>query len=86
MANTAQATKRAEQSQQRAERNGAERSKLRTAIKKTRKDVKETQGPLDLKAVTSLIDKNARKGMIHKNKAARLKSRMNRSLKAKTKG
>lgn len=85
MANTAQATKRAEQSQQRLEHNSAQRSKLRTAIKKVRKDLKENNGSEDFKAVVSLIDKTARKGLIHKNKAARLKSRMNRSLKLKTK-
>lgn len=78
MANTAQATKRAHQNKQRAAHNGSQRSKLRTSIKNLRK-----AKSADLQAfqqTASVIDKSATKGLIHKNKAARLKSRLNRSI------
>ncbi len=86
MANTVQATKRAEQSKLRAEHNGAGRSKLRTAIKKIRNEIqvsKENITPEAFKVAVSAIDKSVTKGLIHKNKAARLKSRLNRSIKLK---
>lgn len=85
MANTAQATKRAQQSKLRAEHNGAQRSRLRTAVKKLRKLVEAKDKSADLKSfqeTAAIIDQTAGKGLIHKNKAARLKSRLNRSLRA----
>ena len=54
-------------------RNRAQRSALRTALKKSR--VEGASAEDHTKAV-SLLDRAARKGLIHKNAAARYKSRM----------
>lgn len=85
MANTKQATKRARQSKKHAAHNMSLRSAMRTVIKSTLKVIK-TEGKekanLALRAMSSTVDKMASKGLIHKNKAARLKSRMNQKVKA----
>lgn len=85
MANTVQARKRARQAIQRRAHNMSLRSELRTAIKKVRKAVaagdknaaqsvfKESQGVID-----SIADKK----IIHKNAAARHKSRLSAAIKA----
>lgn len=85
MANTAQAKKRARQAEKHRALNASQRSKLRTEIKKTVKAL----GAGDSDAAKStyvtavpIIDAMARKGLIHKNKAARHKSRLNARLKA----
>ena len=54
-------------------RNRAQRSALRTALKKAH--VETAQGE-DVTAAVTLLDRAARKGLIHKNTAARHKSRM----------
>ena len=87
MANTAQATKRAHQSKLRASHNGALRSRFRTAIKSLRKTIESKDKTADMKAyqtTVSIIDQSVTKGLIHPNKAARLKSRLNRSLRKQT--
>ncbi len=54
-------------------RNRAQRSTLRTALKKA----KSTEGSAaDRASAVQLVDRAARKGLIHKNAAARHKSRM----------
>jgi small subunit ribosomal protein S20 len=85
MANTAQARKRARQSEKRRALNNAAQSELRTAIKKVRKaiaggDKAAAQAALD--ASRSTIDAMARKGMFHRNTAARHKSRLQAAIKA----
>ena len=64
-----------------AVRNRAQRSELRTAVKKVRSggDAKETAAAY-LEA-TKLLDRSGRKGLIHKNTAARQKSRLARLVK-----
>ena len=52
-------------------RNRAQRSTLRTALKRAGEGSAE-----DRKAATKLLDRAARKGLIHKNTAARHKSRL----------
>lgn len=87
MANTAQATKRAHQSKLRAAHNGSQRSRFRTTIKNFRKAIVMKDKSADLNAfqqTVSIIDKSVSKGLIHPNKAARLKSRLNRSLRKQT--
>ena len=78
MANTAQARKRARQSVERNKHNSSLRSMLRTAIKRVRQSIaagdKAAAGEVFQKA-TSVIDRVADKNIIHKNKAARHKSR-----------
>lgn len=85
MANTAQAKKRVRQTAKRRERNFGLRSKLRTAIKGVRKAIvagdKNVAEAVFRKAV-SVIDSIASKGIIHKNKASRHKSRLSGAVKA----
>ena len=85
MANSAQARKRARQAARRRAHNGALRSAARTAIKKTLKAIRggdrEAAQAVYREAVP-VIDRMADKGVIHKNKAARHKSRLNARIKA----
>jgi small subunit ribosomal protein S20 len=85
MANTKQAAKRAKKSLKQRAANVGMRSKLRTAVKKIQTAV--TAGAADAAQATykesqSVIDSMARKGIIHKNKAARHKSRLAARVKA----
>jgi small subunit ribosomal protein S20 len=85
MANSAQARKRARQSEKQRQHNTSLRSTLRTAIKKVAKAVQA--GDKDAaKAVyqesMSVVDSIADKQIIHKNKAARHKSRLSAAIKA----
>jgi small subunit ribosomal protein S20 len=79
MANHKSALKRVRQNTKRNEINRAYRGKLRTQIKKLRAALsghdKNGSGEL-LGPTVSLIDKAANKGIIHKNTAARYKSRL----------
>jgi small subunit ribosomal protein S20 len=85
LANTAQAAKRARQAEKRRQHNAARRSMTRTFIKKVIKAIrsgdKEAAGSAFKEAVP-VIDRAANKGLIHKNKAARHKSRLNAHIKA----
>ena len=85
MANSAQARKRARQAARRRDHNGSLRSAVRTAIKKTLKAIgrgdREAAQTVYREAVP-VIDRMADKGLIHKNKAARHKSRLNARIKA----
>ncbi len=85
MANTKQAAKRAKQSLKHRAANVGKRSTLRTAIKKVRTAIAggDANAALEaFKAEQSTIDQIARKGIIHKNKAARHKSRLAAQIKA----
>ncbi len=85
MANSAQARKRARQSEVRRQRNMAQRSTLRTFIKKVVKAIRAADkeaAVLAFKEAVPRIDRAARKGLIHANKAARHKSRLNAHIKA----
>ncbi len=85
MANTAQARKRARQAVKRNVHNSSQRSSLRTAIKSAKKAIaagdKDVATTVFVKTV-SIIDRIADKKRIHKNKAARHKSRLAAALKA----
>ena len=79
MANHKSAEKRVRQNVKRNEINRSNRSKLRTSIKKLRTAVagSDKSGSTELLTPTvSLIDKAVNKGLIHKNTAARYKSRL----------
>ena len=84
MANTAQAKKRARQAENHRQHNASLRSMMRTQIKKVVKALaegrKDDAQKLYVEAVP-VFDSMARKGIIHKNKAARHKSRLNAHLK-----
>ena len=85
MANTAQARKRARQSVKVNAHNSALRSTLRTAIKKVLKAVEagdKTAAMITYQENVSVIDRIADKKIIHKNKAARHKSRLTAAIKA----
>ena len=85
MANSAQARKRARQAEKHHERNAGYRSMFRTFVKKVLNAVKAGDKPAAeaaYKEVVSVIDKTAGKGLIHKNKAARHKSRLNARVRA----
>jgi len=62
-------------SQERHERNIAVKSKIKTMVKKARV-ASEDQAKQAISTAVSVIDKAAEKGIIHKNAAARRKSRM----------
>lgn len=57
-------------------RNRAQRSTLRTALKKAKA---ASSSATDKRAAVVLLDRAARKGLIHKNTAARHKSRLAKS-------
>lgn len=85
MANSAQARKRARQSVERNKHNASLRSMLRTAIKRVRQaiDAGDKAVATDIfQKTTSTIDRIADKRIIHKNKAARHKSRLAAAIKA----
>ncbi len=72
MPNIASAKKNMRKSRAAMARNRAQRSALRTALKKAQA---ATSGE-DQAAAVTLLDRAARKGLIHKNTAARHKRRM----------
>ncbi len=85
MANSAQAKKRARQAEDNRQLNTSQRSEMRTSIKKLKAAI--TSGDKDLataafKAAVPFLDKMARKGLVHKNSAARSKSRLNNAVRA----
>lgn len=85
MANTAQAKKRARQSEQHRQHNASLRSMLRTAIKKVLYALEARNKPdaeAAYQAAVPIIDRMTHKGFIHKNKAARHKSRLSAHIKA----
>lgn len=85
MANTAQAKKRAKQAEKSRIRNAGQRSNLRTFIKKVIAAVRagdKEQAQAAYKTAVPIIDSAVNKGLIHKNKAARSKSRLNARVKA----
>ena len=80
MANSAGSRKRARQAVKRRAHNASLRSMVRTQIKKVRAAI-ETKNYDDaqaaLVAAGPFVDKMVTKGILHKNKAARIKSRLN---------
>jgi small subunit ribosomal protein S20 len=85
LANSAQARKRARQAEKHRQRNAGQRSMLRTCIKKVVNEVEggdKANAEAAYKAAVPVIDNMARKGLIHKNKAARHKSRLNQHIRA----
>jgi small subunit ribosomal protein S20 len=85
MANSAQARKRARQSVAQRSHNMAQRSELRTAIKKVRKAIEAGDQDAALKQMhdsQSVIDRIADKKIMHKNTASRTKSRLVHAIRA----
>jgi small subunit ribosomal protein S20 len=83
MANTAQARKRARQAVKQNAHNSAQRSTLRTAIKAVRKAIQAGDKAAEVFRLSAkTLDVIADKKIVHKNKAARHKSRLAAALKA----
>ena len=85
MANHKSAEKRIRQTAKREARNRHFRTRMRNAIKKLRLAVSEGDGDTArelLNPTLGLIDATAQKGVIHRNAAARYKSRLTRHVNA----
>lgn len=85
MANSAQARKRARQAETHRQRNASQRSMMRTYLKNVVKAIStgdKAAAEAAYKAAVPNLDKMAGKGMIHKNKAARHKSRLNQAIRS----
>jgi small subunit ribosomal protein S20 len=85
LANSAQARKRARQAEKRRRHNASRKSLLRTRIKQVRRAVNEGDkeaAEAAYKKAVPVIDRMAGAMLIHKNKAARHKSRLNAWIKA----
>jgi len=85
VANSPQAKKRARQSEKRRTHNASLRSLVRTNIKKVLAAIDSgnaEQAKTAYDSAVPVIDRMADKGIIHKNKAARHKSRLNAQVKA----
>jgi len=79
MANHVSALKRARQTETRSQRNRANTSRLRTSLRGLRTAIAsgdEKAAREKLSGAISAIDKAIRKGSIHRNTAARYKSRL----------
>lgn len=70
------AIKRVRQNEKRRQRNQAQRSKMKTMIKKTLETTDKEEAEEIFKEASSYLDKLAAKDLIHKNYAARKKSKL----------
>ena len=85
MANSAGSRKRARQAEQRRQHNASLRSMTRTYLKKVITAVEAGDKEAAQAAYTAavpMMDKAANKGIFHKNKIARHKSRLNAQIQA----
>lgn len=87
MANSPSARKRARQSEKRRTQNASQRSMVRTYIKRVQSSI--AAGDPDaaakaLEAATPTIDRMVNKGFLHRNKAARHKSRLHAQIRKLT--
>jgi len=85
MANHFSALKRARQTEKRTQVNRANKSRLRTALRGLREAIAKGDGKAVQSSIghtVSVIDKAVQKGTIHKNTAARYKSRLSARLKS----
>lgn len=84
MANSVSARKRARQAERHRMRNASARSNVRTAIKKVLRAIESGDKDAAVNAYKNAvpaIDRSVSKGIMHKNTAARNKSRLNRHVK-----
>ena len=85
LANSPQSKKRARQAEKRRNHNASMRSKVRTYLKRVIAAISSGDASAAQAAYNDavpVIDRMADKGVIHKNKAARHKSRLNAQVKA----
>ncbi len=76
MAHHKSAQKRIRQSKKRSERNKAALSKVKTLVKKVYSTEDKTQAEALLKSAVATLDRETSKGRLHKNTAARKKSKL----------
>jgi len=80
LANTAQARKRAKQSERRRLHNAGRKSQFRTRLKQVVKAIEsgdKDAAKAAYAAAVPIIDKMSKTALVHKNKASRHKSRLN---------
>ena len=85
MANSAQAKKRAKQNETRRLQNAGMRSKMRTFVKRVRTAIEagdKVKAQAEFTLTAPILDSMVNKGIVHKNAAARYKSRLNAAIKA----
>jgi small subunit ribosomal protein S20 len=85
LANITSAKKRARQAVVRREHNVMLTSRMRTAVKKVLKAIQsgdKTVAEQAYRAAVPVVDSSVNKGLIHRNKAARHKSRLNARIRA----
>jgi len=85
LANIKSAKKRARQSEKARQRNASARSMVRTAIKRVVKAIEakdKGRAEAAMKIAEPVMDRYAARGLIHKNKAARHKSRLTAHIRA----
>jgi small subunit ribosomal protein S20 len=85
LANSLSARKRARQAEKGRLRNASQRSHVRTAIKRTLAAIEsgdKSAAEAAYKVAVPALDRSVAKGIMHRNKAARHKSRLNAHIKA----
>ena len=85
LANSKSAKKRAVQSEKNRQHNASRRSMMRTLVKKVTTAIEagnKEEATAAFSAAVPILDRYATKGLIHANKAARQKSRLNAHIKA----
>jgi len=85
VANIKSARKRARQAEERRVHNRAQRTRMRTQVKRVVRAIRygdKAGAEAAYQRAVPLLDKMANKGIIHKNKAARHKARLNHRIRA----
>lgn len=83
MANIKSAKKRIRQNEKRQARNRANRSRMRTAVKDLRSTIETGDGDKAremLPSTLGVIDRSSQSNLMHRNAAARTKSRLTRAV------
>lgn len=84
MANTKQALKRVRQAEKHRKQNVSQRTEMRTTIKKCLTAVAAGGKEVAVEAFKNaavIVDRLSHRGLMHLNKASRIKSRLNKKLK-----
>ncbi|SOE19771.1 SSU ribosomal protein S20P [Spirosomataceae bacterium TFI 002] len=82
MANHKSALKRIRSNEAKRLRNKFQHKSTRTAVRKLRASTDKAEATTQLRTVSSMLDKLARRNVIHKNKAANLKSSLTKLVNA----
>ena len=82
MANSKSALKRVRQNKRRTDQNKTLRTQVKSLRKKTVEAAEADEAQATLKELASAVDRAQKKGIFHKNKAANLKSKAVKAVKA----